>query len=92
VPFSAVLSIAEGQLNALYESPVAVYNPTRWSSANLINVWHDLFGATAFAAPVALRTLWYVVAASLLCLVIGYPAAYFVARFAGRRKACSSCC
>jgi spermidine/putrescine transport system permease protein len=86
VPFYAVLSIAEGQLNALYESPVAVYNPAHWSSANLINVWHDLFGATAFAAPVALRTLWYVVAASLLCLVIGYPAAYFVARFAGRRK------
>jgi spermidine/putrescine transport system permease protein len=28
-----------------------------------------------------------VAAASLLCLLIGYPAAYFVARFAGRRKA-----
>jgi spermidine/putrescine transport system permease protein len=27
-----------------------------------------------------------VAAGSLLCLIIGYPAAYFVARFAGRRK------
>ena len=32
------------------------------------------------------RTIIYVVIASLLSLVLGYPAAYFVARFAGRRK------
>jgi ABC-type spermidine/putrescine transport system permease subunit I len=86
VPFYAVLAIAEGQLNRLYESPVAVYNPAHWSSANLASVWRDLFGATAFAGPVAARTVWYVAAAAALCLLIGYPAAYFVARFAGRRK------
>jgi len=87
VPFYAVLAIAEGQLNRLTEAPIAQYNPLHWSSSNVINVWHDLVGGTAFAAPIALRTLLYVVVASLLCLVIGYPAAYFVARFAGRRKA-----
>ena len=86
VPFYAVLAIAEGQLNRLTESPIAQYNPLHWSSSNVINVYHDLIGATAFAAPIALRTIIYVVIASLLCLVIGYPAAYFVARFAGRRK------
>jgi ABC-type spermidine/putrescine transport system permease subunit I len=86
VPFYAVLAIAEGQLNRLTESPIAQYNPLRWSSSNVINVYHDLIGATAFAAPIAVRTLIYVVLASLLCLVLGYPAAYFVARFAGRRK------
>jgi ABC-type spermidine/putrescine transport system permease subunit I len=86
VPFYAVLAIAEGQLNRLTESPIAQYNPLHWSSSNVINVYHDLIGATAFAAPIALRTLLYVVVASLLCLVLGYPAAYFVARFAGRRK------
>jgi ABC-type spermidine/putrescine transport system permease subunit I len=86
VPFYAVLAIAEGQLNRLFESPIARYNPLDWSSANLINVWHDLFGATAFAGPIALRTVLYVAAASILSLLIGYPAAYFVSRFAGRRK------
>jgi ABC-type spermidine/putrescine transport system permease subunit I len=86
VPFYAVLAIAEGQLNILTEAPIAQYNPLHWSSSNVINVFHDLFGAAAFAAPIALRTLVYVVLASLLCLVVGYPAAYFVARFAGRRK------
>jgi ABC-type spermidine/putrescine transport system permease subunit I len=86
VPFYVVLSIAEGKLNRLTESPVAVYNPLHWSSANLSNVWHDIFGADSFAGPIAVRTLVYVVIASVLCLVIGYPAAYFVSRFAGRRK------
>ena len=86
VPFYAVLAIAEGQLNRLFESPIAVYNPLHWSSANLFNVWHDLFGASAFAGPIALRTLIYVAAASILSLLIAYPAAYFVSRFAGHRK------
>src|SRR6202020_600620 len=70
VPFYAVLAIAEGQLNRLFESPIAVYNPLHWSSANLFNVWHDLFGASAFAGPIALRTLIYVAAASILSLLI----------------------
>jgi ABC-type spermidine/putrescine transport system permease subunit I len=87
VPFYAVLAIAMGQLNRLFESPIAVWNPFRWSSSNVINVWHDLFGATSFAGPIVLRTIFYVALASLLSLVIAYPAAYFVARFSGRRKA-----
>ena len=36
--------------------------------------------------PIFLRTVWYVAVASLISLVVAYPAAYFVARFAGRRK------
>jgi len=86
VPFYAVLSIGMGQLSRLFGTPIAVYNPLKWSSANLRNVWHDLFGATSFAGPIALRTIGYVAAASVLSLLIAYPAAYFVARFAGRRK------
>lgn len=86
VPFYAVLAIGEGQLNPLYQQPIAIYNPLKWSSANLSNVLHDIFGAGAFAGPIALRTIAYVAIASLLCLLIGYPAAYFVSRFAGRRK------
>jgi spermidine/putrescine transport system permease protein len=86
VPFYAVLAIAMGKLNELFESPVAVWNPFAWSSENLIDVWHDIFGSAAFAGPIVVRTIVYVAIASLLCLLIAYPAAYFVARFAGRRK------
>jgi ABC-type spermidine/putrescine transport system permease subunit I len=86
VPFYAVLAIAMGKLDQLFESPVAVWNPFAWSSENLIDVWHDIFGSAAFAGPIVVRTIVYVAIASFLCLLIGYPAAYFVARFAGRRK------
>jgi ABC-type spermidine/putrescine transport system permease subunit I len=86
VPFYSVLAIAMGKLDQLFESPVAVWNPFQWSSENVINVSRDLVGSTAFAAPIVVRTVVYVAIASLLCLLIGYPAAYFVARFAGRRK------
>jgi ABC-type spermidine/putrescine transport system permease subunit I len=86
VPFYVVLAIAMGQLNRLFESPIPVWNPLNWSSSNVINVWHDLVGATSFAGPIVIRTIIYVAIASLISLVIAYPAAYFVARFAGRRK------
>jgi ABC-type spermidine/putrescine transport system permease subunit I len=87
VPFYVVLAIAAGQLNQFTGTPIAVYNPLHWSSANLIAVWHNFVGVTAFAWPIVWRTLWYTAAASVISLLIAYPAAYFVARFAGRRKA-----
>jgi ABC-type spermidine/putrescine transport system permease subunit I len=86
IPFYAVLSIALGKLDQLIEQPVAVWNPLDWSSSGVIDVWRDIFGSSAFAGPVIVRTIVYTALASLLCLLIGYPAAYFVARFAGRRK------
>ncbi len=87
VPFYDVLAIAGGHLNLLTEQPIAVYNPLRWSAANLASTWHDIYGAASFEWPIIWRTLWYTAIAAALCLLIGYPAAYFVARFAGRRKA-----
>jgi len=87
VPFYDVLAIAGGRLNFLTESPVPVYNPLNWSHATLVTTWHDIFGVGAFALPIIWRTIWYTAVAAALCVLIGYPAAYFVARFAGRRKA-----
>jgi ABC-type spermidine/putrescine transport system permease subunit I len=87
VPFYDVVAIAAGRLDFLTGSPVAVYNPLSWSHANLVDTWHGIFGATSFELPIIWRTIWYTGLASALCLLIGYPAAYFVARFAGRRKA-----
>jgi ABC-type spermidine/putrescine transport system permease subunit I len=86
VPFYAVLAIGEGKLNTQTKAPLAVYNPFDWSSANLSNVAHDIFGAQAFVGPTVVTTIAYVAVASVLSLLIAYPAAYFVARFAGRRK------
>ena len=81
VPFYAVLSIAAGHLD-IFGYPVAVWNPLHWTAANFASAWRDVAGVL----PIAGRTLVYVAVASVLSLLIAYPAAYFVARFAGRRK------
>jgi spermidine/putrescine transport system permease protein len=86
VPFYAMVAIAAGYVNPVFGYPVAAWNPLHWSSANLSAAWRDLAGTGAFVGPIVVRTLIYVAAASLLSLLIAYPAAYFVARFAGRRK------
>src|SRR5690348_15067735 len=75
-----------GKLDQLIEAPVAVWNPLSWSSSGVIDVWRDIFGGSSFAGPIAGRTIVYTAIASALCLLIGYPTAYFVARFAGRRR------
>jgi len=86
VPLYAMLAIAGGKLNLIFEQPVAVWNPLQWNSANLVKAWHDVAGAGAFDGPIVIRTIVYVAVASVLSLVIAYPVAYFVARFGGRRK------
>ncbi len=86
VPFYVVLAIAAGRLNQLFGTPIAVWNPLQWSGTNFASAWNDLTGPTAFVGPIIIRTIGYVAIASVLCLLVGYPAAYFVARFAGRRK------
>jgi ABC-type spermidine/putrescine transport system permease subunit I len=86
VPFYGILAISGGQLD-IFGNPVAVWNPLHWSTTNFAATWHDVAGASAFVGPIIVRTLIYVALASLISLLIAYPAAYFVARFAGRRKA-----
>jgi ABC-type spermidine/putrescine transport system permease subunit I len=86
VPFYAILAIAAGHVNQVFGYPVAVWNPLQWSGTNFAAAWRDIAGSSAFVGPIIARTIVYVALAALLCLLIGYPAAYFVARFAGRRK------
>ena len=86
VPFYVVLAIAGGQLNAIFQSPEPVWNPLHWTGANFTAVFHDLVGEGAFVGPIFLRTLVYVAIASVISLLIAYPAAYFISRYAGRRK------
>src|SRR5215469_10148314 len=87
VPFYDVLAIGADHLNLLTGQPIAVYNPAQWSASNLAGTWHTIVGVSAYLMPLIWRTVWYTASAAALCLVIGYPAAYFVARFAGPRKA-----
>ncbi|MGH9299828.1 MAG: ABC transporter permease [Acidimicrobiales bacterium] len=86
VPFYAMVGVAAGQLDPLFRSPIAVWNPLHWTGANFSAVWSDLTGSGSFLGPPLVRTIVYTAIASVLSLLIAYPVAYFVTRFAGKRK------
>jgi spermidine/putrescine transport system permease protein len=86
VPFYVALAVAGGQINQIIGTPLPAWNPLDWSGAAYRAVFHEFSGTGAFLGPVVLRTLLYVGIAALLSLLIGYPAAYFVSRFAGKQK------
>jgi spermidine/putrescine transport system permease protein len=86
VPFYVVLCVAGGQINEIIGTPIPEWNPLLWSRGAYSAVFHEFTGTGAFLGPLVLRTLVYVGVAAALSLLIGYPAAYYVSRFAGKRK------
>jgi ABC-type spermidine/putrescine transport system permease subunit I len=86
VPFYAVLAVAGGTVDPIIGSPIPAWDPLHWSGAAYHAVFNEFSGPGATLGPIVVRTLWYVGVASLISLLIGYPAAYFVSRFAGRKK------
>ena len=86
VPFYVVLCVAFGTFDPFFRQPVPIWNPAQWYPGTFARVFQEVFGQGAFLGPAFVRTFVYVAAASALCLVIGYPIAYYVARYAGRRR------
>jgi spermidine/putrescine transport system permease protein len=74
VPLAIVLAVSLGTTDPLYQ---AIYG---WHPDNYADVFDPLF------APVLLRSVGYALATVALCLLIGYPIAYYIARFGGRWK------
>jgi spermidine/putrescine transport system permease protein len=74
VPLGIVLAVSLGTTDPSYQ---AVYG---WHPENFGDVFDPLFG------PVLLRSVGYALATVVLCLLIGYPIAYYIARFGGRWK------
>jgi ABC-type spermidine/putrescine transport system permease subunit I len=86
LPFFVVLAVAAGKINQIFGSPVPVWDPLQWSGANFAQAWQDLVGNGAYLGPPLIRTAVYTGIATVLCLVIAYPVAYFVTRFSAKRK------
>ena len=81
-PLYALLAIAMGRLDPIFGDTSPVWNPIQWDPTSFGQVLSDLF--TGQLSTILLRTFAYVGIASLLCLLIGYPVAYYLARHAGR--------
>jgi spermidine/putrescine transport system permease protein len=74
VPLGILMAISFGTTDDLGNS---IYG---WHPSNYADAFDPLF------APVLLRSVGYAFATVVLCLAIGYPIAYYIARFGGRRK------
>ena len=84
VPAYAVLAIAFGRVNYLFQ-PVPFWNPLHWNPGYVsAAVSGSLPGGEYW--PSIRNTLVFVSVSLMLCLLIGYPVAYYVARHAGRTK------
>ena len=85
VPFYAVLGVAFGSVDPVLFQPVPIWNPLAWNVGWISEVLGRLApGGIWF--DVEIRTLVYVLVSLALCLLIGYPVAYYTARHAGRWK------
>jgi spermidine/putrescine transport system permease protein len=85
VPFYVVFSVAFGTTD-FFRNPLPIYEPWYWSFTGFGDVLGRFVGADPFYRPALMRTLIYVPAASLICLVVGYGVAYYVSRHAGRSR------
>jgi len=84
LPFFVILAIAFGRVDPIFLTPSPVYNPLRWDAGPFRDVLSQIFTSGSVYQSDFLHTLAFVFAATALCLAIGYPVAYFIARHAGR--------
>ena len=87
VPFYAVLAVAMGTVDPIFQTPKPTWNPLDWDTSAFSFVFDGLFTSGGPFQTVFLRTIVYVVVALALSLLIAYPVAYFAARRAGRFRA-----
>jgi spermidine/putrescine transport system permease protein len=85
-PFYVILAIAFGRLDPIFLTPVPVYDPLRWNASSFVHVASQFVTGGSIYQSALWHTLVFVGASTALCLAIGYPVAYFLARHAGRSK------
>jgi ABC-type spermidine/putrescine transport system permease subunit I len=87
VPFYVIVAVAFGGLDPIFLTPVPAYSPLDWRIEAFNSVVSQLFESGSVYRGALLRTFAYVGMATGLCLLVGYPVAYFLARHAGRFRA-----
>ncbi len=85
-PLYVVLAILFGQIDPILRQAVPVWNPVDWNVIQFKYVLTHIVGERGYFGPALIRTAVYVAVASVSCLLIAYPVAYFTGRCAGRWK------
>jgi spermidine/putrescine transport system permease protein len=87
LPFYVVVSVAFGTVDYnQFGAAVPYYAPWWWSFTTFNDTLSKFYAGTAIYREPMLRTFEYVIAASAICLVLGYAVAYYTARFATKYK------
>ncbi len=84
VPFYAVAAVAFGTTDPIFLTAIPEWNPLQWDFTAASSTWSDIVGGSL--GNVYLRTFWYVGVSLTLCIIIGYPVAYYIARHARRTR------
>ncbi len=85
-PFYAVIGVAFGGVDPIFQNPVPAWNPLDWNFTSFLDTLRgflpgrDLLGRSSCAPP----NMWR--SRSSLCLLIGYPVAYYISRHTRRTK------
>lgn len=84
VPFYGIMAVAfSSQLNILGQ-PIPAWNPLKWNASVMGDVISQ--SVSGFYRPAWEHTFVYAFLAMGICVLIGYPVAYYVARLAGRNR------
>jgi len=85
VPFYAVVGVAFGTVDPIFQNPIPEWNPLHWEAAQVMDTLRGFIPGHEYWL-VFLRTTEYVAVSLGLCLLIGYPVAYYISRHARRTK------
>jgi len=84
VPFYGIMAVAFSSQLDILGQPIPVWNPLHWNFAVMQDVISESFSGTYRSAWE--HTFVYCGLAMAICILVGYPVAYYVARLAGRRR------
>ncbi len=85
-PFYVVLAVTFGSVDPILRQPVPAWNPATWNPAILRFTFSNIVHSDGLYYGPFIHTFEFVAASTVLCFVIGYPFAYFLARRAGRMR------
>ena len=84
VPFYGIMAIAFSDGFDILGQPIPAWNPLTWNFAVMGDVIEQ--SITGFYQSAWINTFAYSAVAMAICILVGYPVAYYVARLAGRQR------
>ncbi len=85
LPFYAVIGVAFGELDPIFQRPIPVWNPFDWNFTNTLKILAQFIPGRPYW-EVFVRTATYIFFAVSISLLIAYPVAYYISRHAGSTK------